>query len=544
MSYKHYYKKKKLLATDQPGCTSNNNHNNNNKNHHYNNRNNQTEFLNLTETILEGQFISCYLINSEPRLCLSQILSKVLIHFPIEQIRDKFCELGIYCRPCTPTQLQLFKSHCILPNWVNLCGLITKSDAERLCLDLFNTIIPKKRLDYESIMQPGNSFRNYNSNKNYYFSGERNHDAFIGMLLSQKPMGQSSFQANPIESILEQIDQDRPINYTSKRKSIDNDSKVIIKSTDCTYQSCLSNKAFTPNKTDYFIGPSLLQTDNGNVKKFLIEIDKHRELACLASNASALMFSIRVYHRCIGKCTGLYYPAFYHNPNSQCVECVNCHCLFSPRRFIGHTHGSKESRICHWGLDSYKWRHYIRLSKTQQTNNLEELELLKIFHDMQNRFEYIEFYNKPQKSTDKYSQMDSRNAGHSTGLCEYDQIRKCKQTTTCSSSTESAENFCGNKRVKLLDQTKSTNRSSKLEYNNLVSSHIPLSHNVINFDTCQDISMLSGLEKILTRNGAKFDLKHEILEEALLIMSKVRATTLLNNLTPNCGSLNHPNYRA
>ncbi|XP_044760496.1 ski oncogene [Coccinella septempunctata] len=86
-----------------------------------------------TETILRNESISCFEVGGEKRLCLPQVLNSVLRDFSLQQINQQCDELQIYCSRCTPEQLNVLKSHRILPNTAPSCGLITKTDAERLC---------------------------------------------------------------------------------------------------------------------------------------------------------------------------------------------------------------------------------------------------------------------------------------------------------------------------------------------------------------------------------------------------------------------------
>lgn len=86
-----------------------------------------------TETILEGESISCFVVGGEKRLCLPQVLNSVLRDFSLQQINQECDQLQIYCSRCTPEQLNVLKNQGILPSGAPSCGLITKTDAERLC---------------------------------------------------------------------------------------------------------------------------------------------------------------------------------------------------------------------------------------------------------------------------------------------------------------------------------------------------------------------------------------------------------------------------
>ncbi|XP_028663308.1 v-ski avian sarcoma viral oncogene homolog a [Erpetoichthys calabaricus] len=85
------------------------------------------------ETVLESETISCFVVGGEKRLCLPQILNTVLRDFSLQQINSVCDELHIYCSRCTGDQLEILKVMGILPFSAPSCGLITKTDAERLC---------------------------------------------------------------------------------------------------------------------------------------------------------------------------------------------------------------------------------------------------------------------------------------------------------------------------------------------------------------------------------------------------------------------------
>uniref|UniRef100_H0XYN1 SKI like proto-onco n=1 Tax=Otolemur garnettii TaxID=30611 RepID=H0XYN1_OTOGA len=87
----------------------------------------------LTQTVLEGESISCFQVGGEKRLCLPQVLNSVLREFTLQQINTVCDELYIYCSRCTSDQLHILKVLGILPFTAPSCGLITLTDAQRLC---------------------------------------------------------------------------------------------------------------------------------------------------------------------------------------------------------------------------------------------------------------------------------------------------------------------------------------------------------------------------------------------------------------------------
>ncbi|XP_074154279.1 ski-like protein [Sminthopsis crassicaudata] len=87
----------------------------------------------LTQTVLEGESISCFQVGGEKRLCLPQVLNSVLRDFSLQQINTVCDDLYIYCSRCTSEQLHILKVLGILPFNAPSCGLITLTDAQRLC---------------------------------------------------------------------------------------------------------------------------------------------------------------------------------------------------------------------------------------------------------------------------------------------------------------------------------------------------------------------------------------------------------------------------
>ncbi|XP_028834298.1 ski-like protein [Denticeps clupeoides] len=87
----------------------------------------------LTHALLEGESISCFAVGGEKRLCLPQVLNSVLRDFSLQQINGVCDELYVYCSRCDAEQLHILKVLGILPFNAPSCGLITLTDAQRLC---------------------------------------------------------------------------------------------------------------------------------------------------------------------------------------------------------------------------------------------------------------------------------------------------------------------------------------------------------------------------------------------------------------------------
>ena len=208
---------------------------------------NDRSWSELEETTLEGEQISCFAVGGEFRLCLPQILNSVLEKVSLQAINQACDELQIFCSTCSAEQLQVLKDAKVLPVAAHQCGLITKSDAERLCSHLLDKSPPRA-----SVFDPKSS-----------------------------------------------------------------------------------------------------------------------------------PFSFKVQHECFGRCEGLVLPEAYTSPTARCVECLQCEGLFSPQKFVCHSHSS-ENRTCHWGFDSSNWLTYLQLSEDYTKEERERHT--KVMEDFKNRY--------------------------------------------------------------------------------------------------------------------------------------------------------------
>ncbi|XP_041698375.2 ski-like protein isoform X1 [Coregonus clupeaformis] len=212
----------------------------------------------LSHSLLEGESISCFAVGGEKRLCLPQVLNSVLRHFSLQQINAVCDELYVYCSRCDGEQLHILKVLGILPFNAPSCGLITLTDAQRLC---------------NALLRPG-------------------------AVLPSEPI--TKF---PVQGLLE---------------------------TEASFQ---------------------------------------------------------VEHQCLGKCQGLFVPQFYAKPESPCIQCMECQLLFSPQKFVMHSHKSPDKRTCHWGFDSAKWPCYLQLGR-KYLGTAEEPQLKQLLEDVKDKFHY------------------------------------------------------------------------------------------------------------------------------------------------------------
>lgn len=100
-----------------------------------------TDTSNLTETLLHGERITCFVVGGERRLCLHDILNTILRDFSVQQINNACQRLQIACLEATPRQLDILKRSGLLPVGAPNCGLLTLSNAERLCAYLMDSAL-------------------------------------------------------------------------------------------------------------------------------------------------------------------------------------------------------------------------------------------------------------------------------------------------------------------------------------------------------------------------------------------------------------------
>lgn len=205
------------------------------------------ESSSLLETCLEGRGISCFSVGGELRLCLTQVLQLVLSSVPLHRIHQACEELQIYCSTSSPAQLSSLKLSRVLPVSTTQCGLITKSDAERLC-------------------------------------------------------------------------------------------SLLLHSSSPSTPSSGSPAASPPRSTD----PTLL----------------------------------RVQHNCFGTCVGVLHPKSFLTPDSPSIECSECRELFSPPKFVCHSHRAPDRGIVHWGFSRENWTTYIQVWDEYTGKERESAEII------------------------------------------------------------------------------------------------------------------------------------------------------------------------
>jgi len=85
------------------------------------------------ETVLEGESISCFVVGGERRLCVPQMLNTILSRFSLPEIHTACDALRIHIALADDRQLMVLRRDGILPQTAHACGLVTHTDAQRLC---------------------------------------------------------------------------------------------------------------------------------------------------------------------------------------------------------------------------------------------------------------------------------------------------------------------------------------------------------------------------------------------------------------------------
>jgi len=85
------------------------------------------------ETALEGETISCFVVGGERRLCVPQILNTILGTFTLSEIHAACDFLRVHIAVADQRQVAVLRRDSVLPATAHGCGLITQSDAQRLC---------------------------------------------------------------------------------------------------------------------------------------------------------------------------------------------------------------------------------------------------------------------------------------------------------------------------------------------------------------------------------------------------------------------------
>lgn len=392
---------------------------------------------------IEDFRVASYTIAGEPHLCLPQLLQFLRQHFDTKTMVEKFEESLIHFPSATPKQVEGFiKSSCLPPS-AKSCPLIKRSDADKICLSLFeelSNVNGKKPLsDIVSICSKQQKNRDQ---EKYSDIPNKSNSIEAGLNCGETANNEINPSEKASASVQDKSDQNsnihddvNDINSASKTQSHENivqqeksTSVIVADDSDDKYATvkkklkCNSDESDTPksessstqdasedissrdaDKSEQIesshdkisssdgdvkqqdqrdeIRPSSGSSGDATTRDGLFDTEAQSSILNFARAVTSTLM-IRVYHRCFGKCVGSFYPSLLKVKQMECIQCSTCKVMLTPRRFVGHTHGPKENEVCHWGFNSYNWRSYIRLSKKQQMNNLDEDELLHQFNTL------------------------------------------------------------------------------------------------------------------------------------------------------------------
>jgi hypothetical protein len=110
----------------------------------------------------------------------------------------------------------------------------------------------------------------------------------------------------------------------------------------------------------------ITQTDAERLCASLLQLRYRGQLRTVNSigiNQYERLYSIKVQHKCFGKCSGTLYPTLYVAPQAECIQCDACQALFSPKTFVSHGHKSIRS------TEDAKAREELELFKEKFLNN-------------------------------------------------------------------------------------------------------------------------------------------------------------------------------
>lgn len=89
------------------------------------------------DTVVCGKMVACFDIGGEMRICVPDLLNKVLHDVTIDDINAACDKLCVHCSQCSDAQMAALISAGVLPAGTVSAGLMTKSQAERLCRYVF-----------------------------------------------------------------------------------------------------------------------------------------------------------------------------------------------------------------------------------------------------------------------------------------------------------------------------------------------------------------------------------------------------------------------
>ncbi|KER21872.1 hypothetical protein T265_09904 [Opisthorchis viverrini] len=287
----------------------------------------------LVPSLIDGEIIMGFNVWGEKRLCLPHLFRFVLNDVDLKAIDEACTKLQITCTTCTPAQLTLLHSRKILPKAVSSCGLIRKSDAERL------TKFIRNRID----------------SLDKYINSESARDSSV-LRLHRSHQTDVDVENNELS-----VTKSKPLPRSQRDSPIGSDVEATESSGEAQSEN---TKVDQPEHTS-----------------------EHRN-SPISQGSSTSTEPIPVIHECFGRQLGFIHSHLYTEPSSKCIECRTCHRLFAPDQFVGHTHTVTEvDNLNHWGFDSNNWRCYLRLytGRRSRPGSTERSTVQELSDDESNR---------------------------------------------------------------------------------------------------------------------------------------------------------------
>lgn len=378
---------------------------------------------------IEGQRVAAYSIGGEPHLCLPQLLENLNKLFDLQTLVEKFEECVSNFVAASPRQINGFITACCLSPNTKSCHMIKRSDAENVCLELYELL-------FQKLLKNSSQRAKYPMKALSSTPNKEQNDCIDDRLHSEKANSNQHVESsllldlssNAKQKQITQYDGDSLMQSYRNTTPCNSVTESPTKSTNkyhgsesLRYDTYLQNlqtqfKHYDKNLAQGGELASLSQEELTKLNSLFCEMRAQTSLMSLARAATSTLI-VRIYHRCFGKCKGLFYPYSLLNSESKCIECETCHVLLSPRRFIGHKHGRKESNMCHWGFSSDNWRYYVRPCKRQTMNNLDDDEVLKHFYMLQ-AIPDMEQYQEEQNLSTAVSTTSRTSDSHSVQASE------------------------------------------------------------------------------------------------------------------------------
>lgn len=320
---------------------------------------------------IAGYNVASYTIDDEPHLCLPNLLQFIQQKYPLDKVIDVFETTVTNFKSATPKQIEGFIKAIALPLGSRDCPLIRMSDAEKVCQALSDRSANDQAVS-KSSPKLNRGKNNFSSDNSKATASSDTHSRGSGANFNSKfqdvsgsRLTDTSFQNNNEHRETKSAIGGFPPSAERERLVSRSEPPMELRDFEASYTDRpphLSNRTMKET-TSEIVSDCLFGSENG------------RAILNLARAATSTL-RIKVFHRCFGKCSGFFYPSRLRHSESRCIECATCFQLLAPKKFIRHTHGSREENVFHWGFDINHWRHYINLYRNQDMNNLDEDELL------------------------------------------------------------------------------------------------------------------------------------------------------------------------